>query len=115
MKQIKVAEATGPALDWLVGDIEFKRLLAQGSHVKQWVLEDHNAGINTDPWSSDWIFGGPIIDREGIRLDPPRSTVFWSAEKDGYLMHGRTPLIAAMLCYVASKLGETAEVPEELA
>jgi hypothetical protein len=28
--------------------------------------------------------------------------------------HGHTPLIAAMRCYVASKLGEEIDVPEEL-
>jgi hypothetical protein len=27
---------------------------------------------------------------------------------------GPTPLIAAMRCYVASKLGDTVEIPEEL-
>lgn len=29
--------------------------------------------------------------------------------------HGPTPLIAAMRCYVASKLGDVVDVPEELA
>jgi hypothetical protein len=28
--------------------------------------------------------------------------------------HGPTPLIAAMRCYVASKLGDAVEIPEEL-
>jgi len=28
--------------------------------------------------------------------------------------HGDTPLIAAMRCYVASKLGDEVEIPEEL-
>ena len=62
--KIKTSELTGAALDWAVGDIEFKRLIAQGSHVKQWALEQHNAGTHTDPWSSNWLFGGPIIVRE---------------------------------------------------
>ena len=30
------------------------------------------------------------------------------------VIHGPTPLIAAMRCYVASKLGDEVEVPEEL-
>ena len=59
--KIKTSELTGAALDWAVGDIEFKRLIAQGSHVKQWALEQHNAGTHTDPWSSDWLFGGPRL------------------------------------------------------
>jgi len=30
-------------------------------------------------------------------------------------MTGPTPLIAAMRCYVASRLGDTVEIPEEIA
>jgi hypothetical protein len=30
------------------------------------------------------------------------------------MQHGPTPLIAAMRCYVASKLGDEVEVPKEL-
>jgi hypothetical protein len=30
-------------------------------------------------------------------------------------MYGPTPLIAAMRCYVTSKLGDEVEVPDELA
>lgn len=66
--------------------------------------------------STDWSQGGPIIEREGIRTfekdgvwnaDTPRRSPFcWFT--------GHTPLIAAMRCYVASKLGEEVEIPEEL-
>jgi hypothetical protein len=45
---------------------------------------------------------------EGEYFDP----CFMIEEGEG--VYGETPLIAAMRCYVASKLGETAEVPEEL-
>jgi hypothetical protein len=31
-----------------------------------------------------------------------------------WVMFGHTPLVAAMRCYVASKLGDTVEVPEEI-
>jgi hypothetical protein len=72
--------------------------------------------------STNWMQGGPIIEREGItticwnknpdqwharrwlELDGPASTVFKAS----------TPLIAAMRCYVASKLGDDVEIPEEL-
>ncbi len=42
--------------------------------------------------------------------------VVWTAwvKYGSYKQDGPTPLIAAMRCYVASKLGETVEVPEEL-
>jgi hypothetical protein len=38
------------------------------------------------------------------------------ANKIGFrhLQYGNTPLIAAMRCYVASKMGDEIEIPEEL-
>ncbi len=40
----------------------------------------------------------------------------WEAMIKGgfFTSYGSTPLIAAMRCYVASKLGEEVEVPDEL-
>ena len=77
--------------------------------------------------SSDWAQGGPIIEREKIQLTPHcmvNPLHGWSAafrsfdeDDDVYALHrmrGKTPLLAAMRCYVASKLGDTVEVPEEL-
>ena len=66
--------------------------------------------------SVNWLLGGPIIEREKIDSyyngewnaclqDVDGTPDYWS---------GPTPLIAAMRCYVASKLGEEVEVPEEL-
>jgi hypothetical protein len=43
-------------------------------------------------------------------LDPDSDE--FMAMPDPY--HGPTPLIAAMRCYVASKLGDEVEIPEEL-
>ena len=65
------------------------------------------------PYSSDWAQGGPIIERERI-------TAEWTGEDwMAYIRHdeeffGPTPLIAAMRCYVASKLGDDIELPKEL-
>ena len=70
--------------------------------------------------SETWEQGGPIIEREKIAVTPHHS-LHWCAHyqfgqtpgnfKGSY---GETPLIAAMRCYVASKLGDEVEVPEEL-
>jgi len=55
--------------------------------------------------STDWEQGGPIIEREKI-------TIEWTGEDwMAYIWHdhewfGPTPLIAAMRCFVASKLGD---------
>lgn len=62
----------------------------------------------------EWAQGGPIIDREEIQI--VRVGDVWEAwvDTDGVFCQGPTPLIAAMRCYVASKLGEEIEIPEEL-
>ena len=64
--------------------------------------------------STNWSQGGPIIEREGITL---RCGLHgWDAELEEFdaISHGPTPLIAAMRCLVASKLGDEVEIPEEL-
>lgn len=124
----KTAELIGAALDWAVADIEFKRMMAAGEHVKDWVLVEHNLGRNTDPYSTDWLWGGPIIEREGISVlcnhraipesrDAAWRTADWFATacRASNRHHGTTPLVAAMRCYVASKLDDEIEIPEVLA
>lgn len=66
---------------------------------------------------NDWSQGGFIIEREEIEIHKRYST--WYAcinYDDGRLltMNGPTPLVAAMRCYVASRLGEEVDVPETL-
>ena len=67
-------------------------------------------------WATDWAQAGPIIDREGIWLEHHIAAKVHGAHKgDAVWFHkGPTPLIAAMRCYVASKLGDEVEIPEEL-
>jgi hypothetical protein len=69
-------------------------------------------------YSSDWSEAGPIIEREKISVSPRYDDAnIWSAsifEKEwGFTLMGDTPLIAAMRCYVASKLGDEIDVPVE--
>lgn len=100
MKTIKVAEATERQLDWLVARIEGDEL-----------PKDGGKGLD---YSTDWACGGPILEREGISIY--RMTSDWSAayNPSGAAQDGPTPLAAAMRVHVYSKLGDTAEVPEEL-
>jgi hypothetical protein len=72
--------------------------------------------------SIEWAQGGPIIEREGMALNMEdthewQAAMWWDDEdsKGDILMVGPTPLIAAMRCYVASKLGDTVDIPQELA
>ena len=63
-----------------------------------------------------WVFGGPIIEREGIGINSHLDGDEWFA-RDYWGMNEQAdekPLIAAMRCHVASKLGDTVDIPEEL-
>lgn len=102
----KVATASGPVLNGLVATCEGYRL-------------DLVPESSFDP-STDWSQGGPIIEREnitGLQKSKHLGTgdVLWHCFIDNSNFQvGPTPLIAAMRCYVASKLGEEVEVPNEL-
>ena len=125
-KVLRTGELTGAALDWAVAKCEYdNRRYNYGSPcfspTTKRVYETkglQEIGVNFAP-SEEWKQGGPIIERERISLDcMGRAWTADNADSVGvYIEHtesGPTPLIAAMRCYVASKLGDTVEVPEEL-
>lgn len=104
---MKTNELTGAALDWAV--MQCRGLV--------WALHGRV------PFSTDWAHGGPIIEREEIALRfepkcdwlfvPPQAT--WLANYEGVgEWDGPTPLIAAMRCFVASRLGDEIEIPTTL-
>jgi hypothetical protein len=69
--------------------------------------------------SENWADGGPIIEREKIGLKYTGAAMEFVAWVNGELStvhdhYGPTPLIAAMRCYVASKMGDEIELPEEV-
>jgi hypothetical protein len=132
--KVKTSELSGAALDWAVaiaGGLEFDE---KGCAI--WYGDDppyYEAARRPFIPSTNWAQGGPIIERERIQVGPlylgsgekewfahNHSTMRWDEAgefingSDGQ-SHGPTPLIAAMRCYVASKLGDEVEVPEELA
>ena len=116
--KIKTADLIGPALDWAVAKCD----------QQQWSDEDALLWVQDDEYqynpSTDWSQGGPIIEREelGLKRNAPCSQGReWEASPSitakgagGKWGYGPTPLIAAMRCYVASKLGNEVEVPKEL-
>lgn len=119
--KIKTSELTGNRLIWAVAKCE----TPEGGY-KQWVQDDLDKGITHGmEYPTDWLWGGPIIERERIELvwrgdnwvaNPSfeyETGVQWANGEDGSYT-GPTPLIAAMRCYVASKLGKEVEVPDEL-
>lgn len=107
---MKVSELSGEQLHWAVAQAE-GLVVRVINNLGELVLP------NGDFWfpSIDWAQGGPIIEREGISLDKMYDTPEWCASMEntkGY--GGPTPLIAAMRCFVASKLGEEINIPEEV-
>lgn len=64
----------------------------------------------------DWAQTGPIIEREEISVTPNGDGRWWAHCPRRVLhQYGRTPLTAAMRCYVASRLGDEVEIPDDLA
>ena len=132
---VETKNLTGPALDWAVAKCEQKPLVFRG---RKWPT-DGTATVEYAPWavhpvvngsgqfvaslcnstyspSTDWNQGGPIIEREDIAMWPDQEGGWFASTDQGKSMdyHGETALIAAMRCYVASKLGDTVDISEEL-
>ena len=125
MKTIKAAELAGAALDWAVATIEGYGRLRRNSHTfDQALIMNRKDGqcvlFSSLKFSADWAQSGPIIDREKISTCWEGTiwvaTLFNKNSEEAWYGHqyGPTPLIAAMRCYVASKLGDEVEIPEEL-
>lgn len=111
--KVKTSELTCAALDWAVAKCE-----EPIGGYKAWVQRDLDNGIApAGVRADDWLTAGPIIEREKIAMWPDEEGGYFASanEGSGADFHGPTPLIAAMRCYVASKLGDEVEVPDELA
>ena len=113
--KIKTSELTGAALDWAIAKCD-------EVNAKYLQPDDFRAcqRIGNFRYSTNWAQGGPIIEREFINTTNryiPHAWVWEAAlvDNDSKLHRGDgpTPLIAAMRCCVASKLGYEVEVPDE--
>ena len=124
---IKVSEASGVVLDWMVAKCEgVNPYMRHGRLV--WMPRGVLFGIiRKDPqpvaYSTDPSQSFPIIDREQIATTTQhgcRGMELWMASlvlpnDNGVIIQwGPTMPIAAMRCFVASKMGEEVDVPEEL-
>lgn len=111
MPTVKTSELAGAALNWAV-----RQCVSPGTR-------DYVAA--RDNFSTCWAKGGPIIDSADIDIlrdgaafgartgsmtkHPQRDALTWN------LQRGPTKLVAAMRCFVASRLGDSVDVPAELA
>lgn len=107
---MKTSELSGAALDWAVAKCE-------GEQPSRYTY-----------YSTDWSVAGPIIHREQIDVfcrpsgskyskvpDWASAKYLYPNQPAAFLQSGPTPLIAAMRCFVSSRLGDEVEVPEGLA
>ncbi len=118
---ISTLDLEGIALDWAVAKCE-ELLKEQGGNLDifgdKLKVHPSTLGAIFTP-STDWEQAGSIIMRERIGIEPWGNDSEWSAQigKDECMIlhEDRSPLVAAMRCYVESKLGLEVEVPSKLA
>jgi Protein of unknown function (DUF2591) len=125
--KIKTSELTRHALDWAVcvaagwAPTVRSKVECQNELTTPVFLGDQEQRPSTN-----WAQGGPIINTleylqqyrwGGNPQEEMFCAVLPTKEEEGTrykVWFGPTPLIAAMRCYVASKLGDEVEIPEEL-
>jgi hypothetical protein len=111
---MKTSEAKGQVLSYLVAKCIYEPDDVVICRVGQvFAYDDAIKGFNPP---TNWAQGGLIIEREKIALNLSENG--WVATRieppSVSEARGPTPLVAAMRCYVASKLGDEVEVPDEL-
>lgn len=130
--RVKTKDLEGNALCYAVCMIEMPHLvwgktigLHHASH--QIVVPELPEPQCYSPFTG-WDMVGPIIEREGIEIlcnvtareadrfiEGTRPDWFACLKtRKGSHWHGMTPMIAAMKCHVARKLGDEIDIPEEL-
>jgi hypothetical protein len=90
---------------------------------QEWGDEDALLWVQDDEYryhpSTNWAQGGPIIERERLLIQPElgkegAGNAWYCVAITPHDAYGETPLVAAMRCYLVSKLGDEIDVPEEL-
>ena len=118
---MKTNELTGAALDWAVAkcegiEINIDNLYdppTKAGAVLRYGQDDGDVECFFEP-STDWSQGGPIIERERLDIYGYDGENWCANDNLRATQYGPTPLIAAMRCYVASKLGDEVEIPKEI-
>ena len=121
--KVKTSELFGNALSYVVSSLEMPHLVwgvTIGLHhaSDQIVVPELEEPHCYSPYST-WYMCGPIIEREKIFLCVDDDSGQWLANEHAPMDEandglGPTPLVAAMRCYVASRLGDDVEIPEGL-
>ena len=113
---MKTNELTGAALDWAVakceGWLETRSCYVFNHQVWDATIPGEDSILYSP--SINWAQGGPIIERERLDIYGYDGENWCANDNLRATQYGPTPLVAAMRCYVASKLGDTVELPEGL-
>ena len=133
---MKAHELTGNDLNKAVAKCEGYEIVRMRGNEITFLDRTDDGALNERQigYSTDWAQGGPIIERESIFLVREKAghmgRRLWAATlgankavgigeesiklyRDAFV-YGPTPLISAMRCYVASKLGDEVDIPTEL-
>lgn len=128
---VKTNELSGIALDWAVAKCENRpwHVIPEGYYLGGKLVASGEYNWETDTpiqllYSTDWAQGGVIIDKYSIEvvrgLDAyvAFTDTYWhpngTEHGNMYSSTGASYLEAAMRCYVASKLGDAIDIPEEI-
>lgn len=123
---MKTSELIGSALDWAVAKCEGVNprfnMESHGSTWHGWWIA--NPIYSRMPhYSTDPSQAYPIIERARISTTDQHgcygvsqwmASLYLPNDNGQVIEFGPTPLIAAMRCYIASKLGDEIEIPKEL-
>lgn len=124
MTEVNVNDLNDAGLDWAVAICEKVSITGRGSDGRLHISTSTPlAGSQSFAPSSDHWTGDAIVSRENILITEDQDQVGYRAFKisDGAYLEGtaicfgKTPLVAAMRCYVANTLGSAILVPDEIA
>lgn len=122
--KISISTANDTVIDYLVAKCENLQPLENYSFDEGCKVLPHPyyAGYDFGFYpSTDWEQGGPIISREimerGLLLSSRlgKCEAVYPNGPSWNTCYGSTPLVAAMRCYITSKLGAEVDVPDEFA
>lgn len=129
---MKTRDLIGAQLDWAVAKCEGYECEFGDEVSGPWLVPQEGYLHDEKPLASfrpstDWAQGGPLSERESLcvgrkqqcdtaycPINDPTVDCWARTSNGGHLSYGPTPLIAAMRCFCASRLGDEINIPEEL-
>lgn len=120
--EVKTAELTSHALDWAVtqarGLEPMKFPFAHNEYSVVATSTDPDTGVfktETTSYSTEWVTGGPLLTEWAIEFEwVTDATIRAFTMIDSGVGFGPDHLTAACRAIVASKLGDTVQIPKEL-